>query len=320
MHTTHVITTLGVSLCILATFLPFAVDAETCGDTRNKFDVGNGAMKTCRFVEKEKKGWCDTKSAVRANCPRTCGFCPCEEDIMGEFQLGRQHNKKRCQNGLTNPNLCNRNKFKNNCPKTCETCTAGSECVLQANHAFPYKDPDDAGYYGYIYSWIGITRDDNDNDACDSELAASWCIYSNSAGLNGTSAYFGNVDDHLFIDDYYDELHDEIVVVKDAAGRKFVFSSNHYYLDADYHPEEITWADHNLAAVMKIKNRMTGEDLNADGWSHETDPNIFTHLPNGDVNQNHKGRVAVTVYCDDDCKCSANSAVYSHRPNDDAYD
>jgi hypothetical protein len=315
MRTTHPITILGASLlCILATFLPLAVEAQKCGDTKKEFDIGNGKLKTCRFIRKKKKGWCNSKLSVRENCPRSCGFCPCL-DKKGKFQLGE--NKKKCKNANPNPNLCKKSKFSYNCPKVCGICAKGSECVLRANHAFPYSEADEAPYFGYVYNWISISRGDDVNDACDAEFPAPWCVYKNS-GTNGTSAYLGNIDDVYYQDDYYDLMYEENVIVKDAAGKKFVFASNHWYQAKNYYPEEPTWADHNLAAVLKITNGMTGEELNANGWSSQTDNSVSTHLEDGTtVNPNHKGTVAVTVECDDDCNCSAGAASYYHRPNDD---
>jgi len=222
--------------------------------------------------------------------------------------------KLSCAAGEDN---CSTAQFKNKCPVKCDACPQKKKCMLKAEYAYPYADPDDSPKMGYSADWLGIQKGNNYNKFtwCDSSTQPGWCKYDNS-NATGTSAYIGNVDDEYYPDwaAVDDVMHNETMTIKVAEGNLFHFCGHHHYNDKDYYPEvtDDWWDDHVLAAVLKINVHNNGvvSSLKDEGWTRKTDKDTNTHLANDAINPDYLGYFCVNVTCSDDCNCRAGSQVY----------
>lgn len=191
-----------------------------------------------------------------------------------------------------------------------------SDCILQADLAFPFEDPDDAAYYGYVADYMAITMAGDDWWECSwgySHDLPEWCTYSNS-DPNGDSAYVANIDDYYF-DDSLQDLWAETIKISEAKGNTYNILVTHWFFNQDYYPELDSWNDHMLAPILKVKNLSNPDQgqIKNKGWSRPVDKDTPTHIQknNGEwkINPDFKDKFMVTVSCDKKCFCEASYSL-----------
>jgi len=331
MHTGVSKFTPAVLFFIFAYSAKYEVDAA-CKDTNTKFMIPGKGQWTCKKIKRKKKvSYCQDLALdiLRSSCPKLCGFCP-SKDSKKSFKI--QGKAITCAGtGVSGCTGHKASKFKTKCPVTCKSSKKGSDCVLKAQFAHPFEDPDDAPYKGYHGDYLEISKGSTQPaDLCDSGTPAAWCLYKNSYE-GGTQAYVGNIDDYYtaYLEDC-EFLLKETIITRGMKGNMHTFYGYHIYGTQEWYSENDDWSDHMLAAVLKITVMNTGKQVvDEDGvgeWSHPTDKNTLTHIvtekeeDDETINPDHIGAFSVEVTCDDACGCTAsNFKTFHYDPTKDPY-
>lgn len=335
-----------ISLSIYTTLILFSISAfctnyafaAVCKDSKTKFKVpGQKGTWNCKKLKNQKKyAYCyaEDNNIVRSNCKQFCGFCPCQ-DRNGKFKtkISGKPKKVKC----SSKKFCDveqyGEQFSKSCPKKCNTCDIEkqAECILQADFAHPYDDPNDAPYFGYSGAYLEVQKGKNEENLCDSAAPKPWCVYENSS-KDGTYAYVQNIDDYYVTyedqegtkcEEYYDDdnigceyLYKETITMRGMLGVTTTFYGYHIYNDQDYYNYDPNWQDHMMAPALKITVLNTGAilDNGGNGWSHPVDVNITTHTGDNldEVNTDHEGAFSLEVKCDGKCNCIAGAFETFH--------
>ncbi|GFH56987.1 predicted protein [Chaetoceros tenuissimus] len=173
-------------------------------------------------------------------------------------------------------------KIKTSCDAFCNCVVERIDtCSLQAE--FRYEDVSDNGYH----------RDDvsatmaNQFEVCDQSTLGetSWgCTHlGNAAVWNPQNT------------DYYNYNHGETVDVTNAYGSTIYLDVVHHFSDLEKYYDR----DHRIQGALFVS--VNGQTLGE--YSHPKNGQIDTHLNDGSINPDYKGKFRVTVTCDDSCVC-----------------
>ena len=93
---------------------------DFCQDSTDRFSIGNGRTKNCKWVSTKNTGTRCEKGDAFESCPVTCDAgCTCF-DTEGSFTVGVR--QRTCEWVGNKARRCNMNFFRSNCPVTCGVC------------------------------------------------------------------------------------------------------------------------------------------------------------------------------------------------------
>jgi hypothetical protein len=101
---------------------------QCCEDSTSAVDVGRKKKFKCLKIKRKFPNLCKTKNIVKMSCGNSCGTCDYDpyqtcKDTKGKFSVGSS--RKKCNIVSNQPNLCDNEIYKINCPKSCDLCTNG---------------------------------------------------------------------------------------------------------------------------------------------------------------------------------------------------
>ena len=129
-----------LQLLSIGAFLFSSCSAQVCEDkTTEQFQLSTKKpdfKKNCNQILRKFPHFCNYKSIVRENCPKSCALCGSASnaefclDVSGSFTLakGTKWEKVRsCSHAESNPDKwCNKFTFKKKCPVACNYCSPTS--------------------------------------------------------------------------------------------------------------------------------------------------------------------------------------------------
>jgi len=190
-------------------------------------------------------------------------------------------------------------------------------CNIQVTLGFPFKDPDDAPYYGQHADWIEVSKKDHkDGKVCSAYFESAkknpkWCTYKNSQ-KDGDSAYVDNYEDEYYTDDQLkaEMATRETMIIKEAIGHDIVIEEYHWLFAEDYYPSLKTWNDHMMAAHLEITNLSHGtqEVIGDPFYQHPVRVGTRSHIKSKGKwigNPEYKGNFRVIINCNPKCFCVA---------------
>lgn len=188
-------------------------------------------------------------------------------------------------------------------------------CNIEVTLGFPFKDPDQAPYYGQHADWIEVEKIDyGDGKVCSAYFESykknpTWCRYKNSM-KDGDSAHVDNYEDEYYTDD---QLKDEMatretVFIKKAQEHVTLVKVYHWLFDENYYPALKTWNDHMMAAQLKITNLSHGTQkrIGDEFYHHPVKAHIPTHIKSKGKwvgNPEYTGNFELKIVCNKSCRC-----------------
>lgn len=188
-------------------------------------------------------------------------------------------------------------------------------CNIEVSLGFPFKDPDNAPYYGQHADWIEVIKiDHEDKKTCSAYYESykknpTWCKYKNSM-KDGDSAYVDNYEDEYYTDDQLkgEKATRETIIIKKATEHVTQVEVYHWLFAENYYPALKTWNDHMMAAQLTITNLSHGTQkrIGDEFYHHPVKSNIPTHIKRGGKwvgNPDYTGNFKLEIVCNKFCRC-----------------
>ena len=156
-------------------------------------------------------------------------------------------------------------------------------CALHAEFKYPVNPE----LYGYHRDDVSVTKVDSD-EVCDKEISGetSWgCSHTGNAAIWTPEN-----------PDYYNYNHHESVDISSMYGETVVLNVQHQFDKIETYYD----LDHQIQGKLYLYingNQQVG------AFTQPKNKNRDTHLRDGIVNPEYKGKFSVTVSCDDNCSC-----------------
>jgi len=188
-------------------------------------------------------------------------------------------------------------------------------CNIEVTLGFPFKNPDDAPYYGQHADWVEVSKlNHKDSKICSAFYEdPTWCKYKNSV-KDGDSAYVDNYEDEYYTDEQLkaEKATRETVIIRKATEHVTQVEVYHWLFAEDYYPSLQTWNDHMMAPQLEITNlshqtqKAIGDKSGQKVFQHPVNPNIPSHIKSKGKwigNPKYTGNFKLEIACNKFCYC-----------------